>query len=163
MPENPQATPRSVMPGRVKLAESARNHWVVTVEQGTTREEILKPEFWALVGKTFRPYDRVEVRSDDGTFFSEYLVLSADRAWAKVHELRWVPLGTSDVSLTLAAQAEHRQRFKVEWRGPHLKHCVERKDGANVERLKDGFADKAEAQAWLEGHLKTIGAPAVTA
>ena len=163
MAENSQATPRSVMPGRVKLAESARNYWVVTVEQGTTREEILKPEFWALVGKTFRPYDRIELRADDGTFFAEYLVLSADRAWAKVEELRWVALGTKDVSLTQAAGADLRARYKVEWRGPHLKHCVERKDGANVERLKEGFSDKAEATVWLESHLKTIGASAVAA
>lgn len=160
MPENTQATPRNVMPGRVKIAEAARNYWVVTVEQGTTREEILRPEFWSLVSKNFRPYDRIEVRSDDGIFFAEYLVLSADRAWAKVHELKWTALGTSDVSLTEALAAEQRQRHTIVWRGAHLKHCVERKDGEKVERLKEGCQDRAEAQTWLESYLKTVGVAA---
>jgi hypothetical protein len=160
MAENTQATPRAVMPGRVKTAEAARNFWVVTVEQGTKRDDILRPEFWALVAKNFRPYDRIELNSDDGAFFGEYLVLSADRAWAKVHELRFEPLGTQDVSLTEAAAAEFRRRFSVQYRGQHLKHCVERTDGNKVERLKEGCQDRREALDWLEGHLKTVGATA---
>jgi hypothetical protein len=161
MAENTQATPRAVMPGRVKTAEAARNFWVATVEQGTKREDIRRPEFWALVAKNLRPYDRIELNYDDGSVFAEYLVLSADRAWAKVHELRWEPLGTQDVSLTEAAAAEMRRRFKVVFRGQHLKHCVERTDGTKTERLKEGCQDVAEATAWLEGHLKTIGASAL--
>lgn len=156
-------THRAVMPGRVKLAESARNHWVVTVEQGTTVEDLRRPEFWSLVSKTFRPYDRIEVRSDDGTYFAEYIVLSADRAWAKVHELRVEMLGTQDVSLTAAQMSEQLRRYKVEWRGPHLKFCVERKDGEKVERLMEKFDDKADASAWLENHLNTVGGTAVAA
>ena len=156
-------TARKVMPGRVKSAEIARNFWVATVEQGVTREDLKRPEFWALVGKNFKPYDRLEVRADDGTFFAEYVVLSADRAWAKVQELSFHMLGTQDVSLTEAQAKEHRARFSVEWRGPHLKHCVERKDGSKVERLKEGISDKAEASQWLESHLKTVGSIAVTA
>jgi hypothetical protein len=156
-------TKRAVMPGRVKLAEAARNHWVVTVEQGTSKEDLRRPEFWSLVAKTFRPYDRIEARGDDGSFFAEYLVLSADRAWAKVHELRFEALGTQDVSLTEAQATEQRQRYKVEWRGPHLKHCVERSDGTKVERLMEKFESKAEATIWLENHLKTVGGMAVAA
>lgn len=155
---NTQATPRNVMPGRVKTAEAARNTWVVTVEQGVTREDIKRPEFWSLVSKTFRAYDRIEVRSDDGSFFAEYLVLTADRAWAKVHELRYETLGTQDVSLTAAHLADLRQRYAVKWNGPHLKHCVERTVDGKVERLKEGCQDKAEAQTWLDDHLKTVAA-----
>jgi hypothetical protein len=158
-----QETKRSVMPGRVKLAESARNHWVVTVEHGTGREDLKRPEFWSLVGKTFKPYDRIEVRADDGTFFAEYVVCSADRAWAKVHELRFEILGTQDVSLTQAAAADMRARYSIKYNGPHLRYCVERKDGSKTERLKEKCQDQAEASAWLEGHLKTVGAVAVPA
>lgn len=150
-------TKRAVMPGRVKIAEAARNYWVVTVEVGVTRDELKRPEFWSLVAKNFRPYDRLEVRADDGTYFAEYLVLSADRAWAKVHELRFEALGTQDVSLTEAAAAEFRSRFLVKYRGPHLMHCVERKDGDKVERLSEKHPDQAAAHVWLENHLKAIG------
>lgn len=153
-------TKRAVMPGRVKLAESARNHWVVTVEQGTSRDELKRPEFWALVSKTFRPYDRIEVRSDDGSYFAEYLVLSADRAWAKVHELRYEPLGTQDVSLTQSAEAQLRSKYAVAYRGPHLLHCVERTDGTKVERLTEKLQTKVEAMTWLENHLKAVAVAA---
>ena len=156
-------THRAVMPGRVKLAQSARNHWVVTVEQGTTREDLRRPEFWSLKAKDFRPYDILEVRCDDGSYFAEYLVKSADRAWAIVHELRWEPLGTQDVSLTEAQAVEQRNRYTVAYRGPHLLHCIERKDGEKVERLAEKLQTKAEAAVWLENYLKTVGLPAVTA
>lgn len=146
----------AVMPGRCKPAEVARNWWVVTVEQGVTREDLRRPEFWALVAAKFKPYDRVEARCDDGTYFAEYIVLSADRAWAKMHELRFEALGTQDVSLTEANAADIRKRYEIKWRGPHLKHCVERKDGSAVERLKEGCQDQAEASQWLEEHLKTV-------
>lgn len=156
-------TARKVMPGRCKTAEVARNTWAVTVEQGTTREDLKRPEFWALVSKNFRPTDKIEVHIDDGSFYAEFLVITADRAWAKVHELRYEALGTQDVSLTAAHAADVRSRYEVAWRGPHLKHCVERKDGEKVERLKEGCADKVEATLWLENHLKTVGASAVAA
>lgn len=151
-----EETKRAVMPGRVRTAEAARNLWVATVEQGTTRDDIKRPEFWALVARNFKPYDRLEVRADDGTFFAEFLILSADRAWAKVHELRFETLGSQDVSLTEANQADIRNRYAVKYNGPHLRYCVERKDGTKVERLKERCQDQAEASAWLEGHLKTV-------
>lgn len=153
-------TKRAVMPGRVKGAEYVRNLWIVTVEQGTTREDVKRPEFWSLVSGNFKPYDRIELRSDDGTFFAEYLVLSADRAWARLHELSFHNLGTQDVSLTAAQAEEQRKRYEIAWRGPHLLHCVERKDGDKVERLKEKLADKTVAQQWLDDHLKTVGVPA---
>lgn len=162
MSENKE-TARNVMPDRCKSAELVRNYWAVTVEQGTTREDLKRPEFWALVSKNFRPYDRIEVRADDGTFFAEYVVLSADRAWTKVHEYRFEMLGTQDVSLTEAHQVDIRQRYAIKFNGPHLKWCVERKDGVKVERLKEKCADQAEATVWLENHLKTVGVMAVTA
>lgn len=155
-------TARKVMPGRCKSAELVRNSWAITVEHGTSREDIKRPEFWALVSKNFRPYDRIEARADDGTFFAEYIVLSADRAWARVHELRFEALGTQDVSLTEAAAADIRARYTIKYNGPHLKYCVERQDGEAVERLQQGM-DKPAATIWLEQHLKTVGAIAVPA
>lgn len=149
---------RTVVPGRKKTAESARNFWVVTVEQGTKREDLKRPEFWSLVSADFRPYDRIEVRCDDGTFFAEFVVLSCDRTWARVHELIYCLLGTQDVSLSEAAILEARGRYKVEWRGPHLKFCVERKDGENIARVQQELPDKVAATVWLENHLKTVGA-----
>ena len=154
---------RTVVPGRLKLAEAARNYWVVTVEQGTTRDDLKRPEFWALVSKDFRPYDRIDVQCDDGTFFAEYVVRTADRTWAKVQELAFHSLGTKDVSLTEAEALEQRKRYEAKYRGPHLRYCVERKDGDKVTRIKDGCQDEAAALTWLADHLKTIGASATVA
>ena len=162
MSDEKKAAP-AVMPHRKKEAAQARNHWVVTVEPGVTRQDLMRPDFWAHMGKDFRPYDRVEVRCDDGTFFAEYIVRTADRTWANVQELAFHMLGTQDISMTQAQILEERGRYRIEYRGPHLMHCVERKDGKDYVRLKEKCQDKAEAGLWLENHLKTVGVAAVPA
>ena len=148
---------KAVMPERVKIAEAARNRWAVTVEPGTTRDQLKLPEFWSLNARLFIPGDFLEVISDDMAFYAEYKVLSCDRTWAKVHELSWHDLTTPEVSLTEIQSAEQKAKHSVEWRGPHLLFCVERKDGDKVERLKEKCKDRAEATLYLENHLKTVG------
>lgn len=148
---------RKIQPGRVRPAEVVRREWACTVEQGVTREDLSSPEFWSLKAREFKPYDRLEVRADDGTFFAEYLILTCDRTWAKVQELSWHNLGTQDISLTESQEIERKSKYSVHWRGPHLLFCVERNDGGKVERLRDKLRDKSEAVKYLEEHLKTVG------
>jgi hypothetical protein len=75
---------------RMKSGEYVRNIWVVTVESGVTKEDLTDVSFWAHVARSFKPYDHIEVRTDDGAYYAEFLVLSCDRTWAKVHEIRYV-------------------------------------------------------------------------
>lgn len=147
---NPQ-----INPNRIKQAEYERTVYVVTVEMGTTKEDLENPGFWAHFAAKFRPWDRLEVRCDDGSFYAEYLVLACDRVWAKVKELSYVSLTTSDISQT---QAALQDGLEVKYRGPHLKHGVVRKTDGAI--LKEGMQTKQEAEQWLAEYRQKIGAPA---
>ncbi len=145
---------RQLPAGRLHLAEHERNTWVVNVEQGTDSKELKNPLFWAHIAAKLRPYDKIEVRVDDGVFYAEYLVLSSGRTWAKVKELGHYPLTSTDVSMTQAAGVEGE--YETKWRGPQLKFCVMRKaDGAPI---KEGMKDKEEASKFLREYVRTITA-----
>jgi len=137
-------------PSRMGGSEYLRQDWVCTAEQGTQIEDLLDPAYWAHVSAQFKPYDHVEVRIDDGTWLVQLLVLEASRNWARVHLLQEHKLTTSDVSQTQATAPKH----KVEWKGPHLKHCVIRI--ADSEVVKDGISDKRDAYLWMNNHEKVL-------
>ena len=147
---------------RFKLAEHERNIHSITVEEGTTRAQIINPAFLAHVAAKLRPYDQVEVRCDDGALFAKLLVLQAERTWARVHVLEWHDLTTRDVAMTQAdeqAQAgsaapatDREQEYLVAYKGPHKKWCVIRKaDGGYMRETEDS---KAAATAWMTDWLR---------
>lgn len=144
---------RTLMPARIKVQDYAITTYVATAEQGTVKEDFLRPEYWAHIAAKFKPWDQIKVLSDDGTFYGEYMVMSCGRAWAKVYELRFVNLTSSDVSLTQAATQES-SGFIVKWRGHHLKWSVIREK--DKEPIKDMMATEQEARVWLDEHLKTV-------
>lgn len=136
---------RLVQPNHTRMKEASfiRNWWVVTVEEGTDRKDMLKPDFWAHLAQQFRPYDRIEVRCDDDSFFAEYLVLSCDRTYAKVKEEGWTKLTSEET----VQDEEILQDYAHKWRGPQLKHCVIRKSDSAC--VAEGFDNKDDAFKWI--------------
>lgn len=137
-----------VVPNRVQLAEHGRNIWLVTAETGEFPEDFVNPDFYAHVAKDMRPMDHVEVRTDDGTFWGEYLVLEAATNWAKVHELRTAKLQSP-------GEQPADKRFRIEWKGPHLKFCVIRTKDSSV--IHSGDVQRKDAMTWLEDYARNIG------
>lgn len=127
----------SLAPDRMQVGDFVRQWVCVTVEVGTKPEWLLDPQFWAHVANKVRPYDRIEVRCDDGEFFAEYLVLQRGPQWLQVRQLSMHKLGAD-----IADDAEST-KHKVMWCGPKLKFCVIRK--ADQARVQEGIDDKAEA------------------
>lgn len=143
----------TLMPGRFVQAEQVRVAYCATAEAGVTFKQMLEPDYWAHEARKLKPYDLVECRSDDGTFWGLALVLEAGRNWVKLAQLQYVPLDTKDVAQTRTAQ-EGKAEYRLEWKGPVKKHTVIRnKDDAIVH---EGAGSKADAQAWLDDHLKTV-------
>lgn len=140
-------------PSRFNGADFERTVYVATVEQGTKKEQIIESGFWAHIAARVRPWDRIEVRSDDGIFIAELLVLSAGRNWVKVHLLSFINLTSGDVSQTQAEQ----QDYAIKFMGPHKKWSVLKGDGASRDYLRDGFDTEAQAREWLRDHEKAIG------
>lgn len=133
-------------PGRMQLAEYARQNWVANAPEGATIEDCQQPGFWSLMAAQMKPYDRVEVRADDGTWIAEFLVLGCDRTWARVHPLGNYKLTTVDVS-----QSES-QKYEMRWRGPQHKWSVVRL--ADQVAVKEGCETKEAAAAWMKEHEK---------
>lgn len=147
--EKPRAVGMAV-PNRVQSAEHGRNVHLFTAESGEHPEDFLRDEFWGLVSKNFSPGDHVEIRTDDMIFWGEYLVLAADRTWAKLHPLR-------EIKLPSASSRQVSPEYKVEWKGPHKKYCAIRIKDSSI--VHEGEQERAGAERWLEGYVRTIGRP----
>lgn len=147
----PTKSTMQVSPARLQVSDYEMTTFTLTVEKGTTKEDLINPAFWAHIAVKFRPWDLIYVRSDEGTFFAEYLVLSCGRNWAQVKEKSYMNLTSSDVSLT---QAAAQDGYKVEWKGPHVKFAVIR--NSDSAKIKDSFQTKEEAQTWLSDFEKQI-------
>jgi len=106
----------------------------------------MTPGFWANVSYQFKQFDRIEVRQDDGKFWAEYLILSADKTSAYLKELRWY-------DLTGVPQKDNAD-FEYKYRGPYAMHSiVKTKDGTvMVEKLPT----KVAAEKWLADYMERI-------
>jgi len=139
---------QALLPPRMKECEFERTLWVVTAHENTRPEDMLDPEYWTHVSERLRPFDKIEARADDGSWYAEFLVLDVSRRWATVHALRIDHLTTKDVSLSKVMSDE----YTVEWKGPAHKHSVIRKTDGAV--LHEGEQTKAGAYQWLSNRLK---------
>lgn len=143
---------RAITPARVKYAEHERQSYAVNPEMGVTVEDMKEPGYWAHVGHQLKPFDRIEARAEDGSWFAELLVRSAGRGWAQVAVLAHYELGGE----TMQGLPSRASEYKVEWGGPHHKHRVVRVSDGNV--MKHGFESADAARAWLADHLKALAA-----
>ena len=133
-----------------KLADSVRTMRAITVEFGTKFEDVLKPEYFAHVAEDLRPWDVIEVRPEDETYFAHLLVRSSGRNWAVVALLDKTDLapGIEDVQDT--------PEYKVGWGGPAQKFRVIRLSDNMV--VSKEHSDALSAQTWLHEHLKAVKA-----
>ena len=138
---------------RLKGAEYERVIHTASPAVGHTMEHMLTPAYWAHVAPKLKPWDRVEVRAEDGTYYAEFLVLACDRTWARMHVLRWDDLSTQDVSLTEASQAS--AAFEVK-HTPNLRWHVIRKSDRQI--MHKEAQTRADAETWLREHLKMVTA-----
>ena len=113
---------------------------------------MLDPEpAYALRGSGECRYCQLRIRTDDGVWYGEFLVLTAGRSWAKVMKLFEVQLSTADVEQTQAAEFDG---FKIEHAGDFLKWRVIRVQDSKS--LREQLLTRAEAELWLREHLKAI-------
>ena len=126
------------------------SQWELVVPSGVTREDILKPSFWACVAEQCHQGDLLDVRIDDETFFAQYYVISCSRVYAQVFELNWFDLSDAKTEKLQKSMEKHEYKY----RGPYAKHSILRKsDGAvMVEKLDT----KEAAIKWLFDYEQKI-------
>lgn len=120
---------------RFKPVEYERVEYVATVEAGLAFEQVLNPEFWAYVEPKLKPYDLIEVRSDDGLFFAKLLVLDKTKGAVKTKVIYKVDLDTKEKLESTV--------FRADWKGPHKKWCVIRESDNVI--VEEGIASKQDA------------------
>jgi hypothetical protein len=103
--------------GHMCLAEQRRKSWVAIPDPDTAYSEVFFPDYWETIAAKLRPFDTIEVWSDDGSYWAELLVLTAGKTQATVRELRKI-----DISPSERSPAE--ETFAVKWRGPASKWGV---------------------------------------
>lgn len=136
-------------PAKLQPAEHYRTRYAAVVDDGTTVEDLQRPEFWCHVAGKLRQMDVIEVLAEDGSYFAELMVLKSGTGFAKVLLLR-------QVALEDTAQDDDESPVVAQWKGPHRKYSVIRKADGVI--LKDGFANKGDAEIFAREYAQTVAA-----
>lgn len=136
----------TLTPARVGIAEEKRQDWVADAVEGTTLEDVLEPSYWAHVAADMKPMARIEVRVDTGEWLAELLVINCGKNWAQVHLLQHYGL------VTRAETQPAADKYRVDWKGPHLKFVVVRL--ADSEVVQKGLASRQAASDWITNFEK---------
>lgn len=140
----------AILNNRMQSAEYARNSWHVTPATGDKPDELLDPKYWVHVCKSLKACDRIEVLSEDRTWYGEAIVLDAGTWGAKV---AW---SVGPVPLVNSATVESVEDFEVKWAGPSARYRVIRKADGRV--LKEQCQTQEEATTWIKSHRKAMAA-----
>lgn len=135
-----------ILPTHMALAEYQRQDWVANAPEGVVPDDLKNPAFWALMADQFKPFDRIDVRADDGSWLAEVIVKQADRTYAHVQVLNVYKLD--------ATEAVKDGEYEVEWKGPQKKWCVKRL--SDDELIKVGCDTKIAANDWLNSQRKVL-------
>lgn len=153
MTQNAVKKPQALIPPDLKPADYARNRFLARPPEGTTIEDILKPEFWAHVARQFTPGggDIVEVHPAGGAFYAE-LIVAECRKVGLVYDVRMVKLNYVPLVEEPKAGASTfaESEYAIVYRGAERKHTVTRKSDSAV--ISEGHATKQDAQKWLEDY-----------
>lgn len=142
----------AIHPNRMELAEQVRSVWSVTVPNETTKEDLLRPDFWAHVASKLRPRARVEVETEDGGYIANLVVLDSGAQYVRMALLQEFKLDVVSPNTEQFSLPGH----SVGWSGRHTKWRVTRDSDKKV--LRDGFNNKSDAYAWLAGHARALAA-----
>ncbi len=159
----PEQKPRAVQaPLHIHEADFKRRRYAVDVPMGALPPDAVQPEFYANIAATLRPWDQIELRAADGTWYMEVMVLDASRSWARVYPILGPAMFTTpDVSLTQAANTpasavpapapQDAADFEVRHRGSKKWSVLRRSDG---EVIAENLNTKGAAELELEAYLK---------
>lgn len=112
-------------------------------------DDLLDPSYWAHVAAKLNPWDIVRIRSEDGAWYAQVLVLDAQRTGARVKFLA----GPIDLKDQIGLPAEALAQFKVLHRGPRGWSVVRESDKSV---LVENKATRGEADEWLRENFYLI-------
>lgn len=144
---------RKLLTNQFKGAEYETLFSVAYPEDGTTLDEMLKPEYWAHVARDMKPWQRIEVRAADKSWMAELVVLVVKPFAVKVVVLDKFEFEAKSVAA--AANIDVPEGYELKYRGKAGWSVIRLSDN---EILQEKEASKAAASIWLEGFLKELAA-----
>ena len=126
--------------------EYQTNLWVANADEATKQADVLKGEYWAHVANKLKPWDHIYVRAENGTWYTELLVLSVDRAYAAVRPLNQWQFG-EDAPTEAQAAAHKTAAYRPKWGGPQHKWTVIRT--SDSERVATELTSERAAMDWI--------------
>lgn len=150
---------QQITQGRIKLAEFSRNTHVAVAHQGVSLEDALSPVYWAHVASGIRPFDKIELRAEDNSWFADLIVFKATKLEVFARVLTAINSNGDSLSThhaTLTAPAVDAPAvpagYVVDYGGPiHNYRVIRTADGAV---LVYGLSQD-EAVAWAIDHSGT--------
>ena len=133
--------------GRMELADQVRTLYCVTVEMGTTVEQIMHEDYWANVGIGLRPGDILEVMPDNMAWELGLRVVGAGNLWAHVVKRYYHKLDTGMKRVKIPSL------YSVEFGCTHYKWRVLREGQGE---LMSGFETEGKARRWAAEHEKAL-------
>ncbi len=152
--EQPQPPKRKIPPIKGSrchpFAEVHAMH-VVYVEEGTPKETLLDPTFWAMYAPKLTIGDHIYVDEEAGNYFCELKVRSVGINAASVKILRFIEFPESDIG---EIETRSGGNHEVKFGNMHTRFRVVRKDDKHV--VKDKLQTRAEADIWMRDYEKTL-------
>jgi hypothetical protein len=127
----------------------------------TPIETLLIPETWMHVAKNFKVGDELLVKPQGLPYRALLIVLDSGANYAKVRLLNVAPLNAQlavaeEAPVELVEEKPVEGPMFVKWNPGLKKYSVYRK--SDGERVHEGFAIKADAEAWAEKHTLAMAA-----
>lgn len=135
-----------LMPDRFGEAEFKTKYFVADAEVGVTPEQVMDPNYWAHVAAGIDPFDKIEVRAEDGSWVAHLVAVSCERHYTKVILDRLIKIEEN------VERDAPSSKYKVEFKGTHHKFVVVRLADGQV--LQSGFKTRLEAETWMRNHEK---------
>ena len=135
--------------GDFKIADFLRTQWCISLKPGQSREDFMRPDFWAHVAARVKKNDRVEILHDEGSYFAEVIVVSVEKLGVKVALLREHNL--NELESTQVDQSE----FYVKFRGPRKWSILRQSDHQVID---ENIETEGQAKQRLADMTKSVAA-----
>lgn len=146
--------PQPFEPARLSVATFRREIYDFIAPRGLTPEQILEPGRWMRMAQLLKPWDHVELRSDEGSFYAELLVTAVD---ANGVHFAILPSGVSLGGVGAAGSAKRAESGEyIKHLGPFQQWAAVRGEGDKMEVIQDQFKTEALAASWLGSYLATV-------
>lgn len=130
-------------PTNIQQAEFVRGTYAHESAAGVSKDELIKPDYWAHVARQVPAGSIIQVVPEDQAFFAEYYVVAATSNSLTLKQIRYIKLEAVADESEVAEEDSHF--CKVKWGSPTSKYQIIRKSDLAV--VKSGIPTKEQAFA----------------